>query len=592
MGAIRITLFSGMIPSVDSRLLPDHAAAYAENLWPHSGKAIGLGQLELLLTGAAATTTAYRIPEDYSNPTYVYNSTWIEFENVDTDVARGMVFNDTHDRYYWCSSGEPAKYNTFARIANGDAPYLLGVPQPSPLAVSPSGGSGAFNTRAYVQTWVTEFGEEGPPSNATTVTGKADDTWVITLSAAAADDIDGPDRDIKYSRIYRTIVSTRGVATYFLVAQVDVGDVTYNDTAADVTVVLNDQLASTTWTGPPDDLEGFVAMPNGFLAGWRENELWFSEPYRPHAWPAEYVLTMEYPIIGLGIVGQTLVVCTAGYPATAYGARPSVMTPTKLSSLEPCVSRGSVISAPEGVYYVSPNGLVRVTPGSAINVTEKLCTKDRWQQLLNLSGLHAARLGSAYYAFGTIQPGVFNPDAFDPEAFTQEDYTSAYVGIMVDPSNERVGVVPLSSEDPVSSVKNDPWSGELIIVKEGRVYRLPQADPSHPTDPFLWRSKQFQNEFTANYGAMQVFFEVPPNTPEQAAERNNTLVQELAADQYGLVRVYADGRHVSTRELRTSGEIWKLPSGFKADFWYFEVEARVRLLTIHTASSVKELRAA
>jgi hypothetical protein len=38
-----------------------------------------------------------------------------------------------------------------------------------------------------------------------------------------------------------------------------------------------------------------------------------------------------------------------------------------------------------------------------------------------------------------------------------------------------------------------------------------------------------------------------------------------------------------------SGEIWKLPSGFKADFWQYEVETSARVLNIQVASSTKEL---
>jgi len=45
-----------------------------------------------------------------------------------------------------------------------------------------------------------------------------------------------------------------------------------------------------------------------------------------------------------------------------------------------------------------------------------------------------------------------------------------------------------------------------------------------------------------------------------------------------------------TRELRTSGVIMKLPSGFKADYWQFELETRVIVLSLQAATSVKELK--
>jgi len=46
---------------------------------------------------------------------------------------------------------------------------------------------------------------------------------------------------------------------------------------------------------------------------------------------------------------------------------------------------------------------------------------------------------------------------------------------------------------------------------------------------------------------------------------------------------------IYTQELRTSGELWRLPSGFTADFWQYEIETRLKILNIQIASSVKEL---
>ena len=46
------------------------------------------------------------------------------------------------------------------------------------------------------------------------------------------------------------------------------------------------------------------------------------------------------------------------------------------------------------------------------------------------------------------------------------------------------------------------------------------------------------------------------------------------------------------RELRVSGEQFRLPSGFKSDFWQFEIEARVQLDNMQMATSPTELQAA
>lgn len=92
-----------------------------------------------------------------------------------------------------------------------------------------------------------------------------------------------------------------------------------------------------------------------------------------------------------------------------------------------------------------------------------------------------------------------------------------------------------------------------------------------------------------NMEAMRIWFEVPPGTAPLNPVPNTALDQTLQPDQWGLVRVFADGRHVFTREIRVSGEMYRLPSGFKATYWQIEIEARVTVQTIEAATAAKEL---
>jgi len=467
--------------------------------------------------------------------------------------------------------------------------WLLGIPSPAPApSVIVTGGATPVEARSYVCTYVSAYGEEGPPSDPVTVTGNISGSWDLTLPAPASADL-GVDRYLTKVRIYRTVTSSQGVATYFFVAEQNINDLSYSDTLTDTEVSANDQLQSTNWSAPPVDLAGWVMMPNGFLVGWLNNELWFSEPYRPHAWNAANTLAVEYPIVGLGVVNQTLVICTSGLPMTGTGVNPSVFSTSKLANFDPCISRGSILSTTEGVYYGSVAGLIRVIPGKAVNITKDLISKDKWQALTQVTALRCAQLGSAIYAFGTANFGIFEETGFDTDGFEQENTTGALLGLLLDPNNERVALNVLTTTDLTINVLNDPWSGELFLIRDNVVLWLDQIDPEPVLEPYLWRSKIFQMEKKLNLAAMRVYFEVPQNTPAQNPVGDNTLVQELSADQYGLVRVYADGRHVVTRELRTSSELMRLPSGFKADFWQFEIEARVRISSLQAASSVKEL---
>lgn len=91
---------------------------------------------------------------------------------------------------------------------------------------------------------------------------------------------------------------------------------------------------------------------------------------------------------------------------------------------------------------------------------------------------------------------------------------------------------------------------------------------------------------------MRVYFQELFDTPELDGTPTVGLVQELQSDQWGLARVYADGVLRFTRELRKSGEIFRLPSGFKATFWQVEIEARVQLKSVEIATYPKELGSA
>jgi hypothetical protein len=591
MVAVRVNAFGGMIPGTDSRLLPDQSAALSQNAWLYNGELVGMVAPKFVRNMTnSGFGKAYRIPNNYFDADHLTDATWMEFSNIDTDVLRSPVIGDTFDRYYWASPADAPRVNSLARIKAGSAPYLLGVIQPTgtPTLAITGGVSTTTESRAYVVTWVTAFGEEGPPSSPVLGTGKIDATWTVTLPTAGAPDI--ANYNLSKARIYRTVTAAGGTATFFFVAEVVIATASYADTITDAVVSANDELPSTTWTAPPSDLQGFVSMPNGMIAGFRNNELWFCEPYRPHAWPAAFTNVVEYPIIGLGVINQTLVVCTAGYPMVATGINPSSVSLSKIASFEPCLSRGSIISAPEGVYYASPNGLVLVANGIASLITDGLIMKDEWNRLSKVATLRATRVGSAYYAYGSSRAGFVQTDFIVPATAQADDFAGSFSGILIDPTNQRVAFNTLTSTLPTTNVFNDSWSGETLVIRNNQLFRLDIADETSARDTLLWRSKIFQPTDKKNFGVMRVYFEVPPWAPTLNPVRNTALVQTLQPDQYGLVRVYADGRLVMCRELRTSGELMKFPSGFKADFWQVEFETVVKVMSFQMATSAKELQ--
>lgn len=586
MVVVKLQNFGGMIPAVDSQLLPQNSASRAENAWLNSGAAEGFPQLRKIYDPLSTSANrVYRVPIDSPAVNRIPDSYWLEFDSPFTYVIQAPTLGDSFERFYWASNIDVPHYTTKQRIVDSDPPLVLGIPAPTVApGVGVTGGSAPTESRAYVYTWVSDFGEEGPPSPPTLFTGNSDGTWNLTFTAPTVGDT--TDRLLDKVRIYRTVSGVGGETDYFFVAEQDIADTTYDDSITSVT--NNRLLESIFWTAPPSDLKGLVAMPNGITAGWRENEIWFSEPYRPHAWPVTYQVAVDSKVVGCGVLGQSLIVCTEGAPYAISGINPGSMSISRLATLEPCTAPGSIVSTPIGVVYTSTNGLILANATAAIPMTRQMIDREQWAEFLNLPTIFGAAFNGGYYCFGSKAVGCFSAAGFDPDSFLQIDLTGALTGAFIDPNDQRIAYTILKTDIPIRDVQNDYWTGEVFIHRDDGVYWLDQ-DLSRVREPYLWRSKILEAPNKRNFQAMRVYFREYPNQPEQDSVQDFSTPQTLKDGQWGLVRVYADGVLRFTRELRKSGEFFRLPSGFKATFWEVEVEARVRLNSIEMATSAKEL---
>lgn len=592
MVALKVSAFGGAIPAQDDRLLPENNAAESRNCFLDSGAIQGMRVPKLLHTLTSPSAQyAFRIPLAGSDRLHLNSSLWMEFDDPDTNVLKSPVANDQFERFYFVSPTQQPSYNTKARIANGDPAFVLGIPAPpNAPGVVASGGSGSQETRAYVTTWVSAYAEEGPPSPAILVTGYVNGSWDVTLTPAAPPDTTG--RNLSKVRLYRTITALSGDTTYYLVAELPMSTTNYSDVTSSLALSSNSILQSADWGAPPSDLEGWVSMPNGMIAAWKDNEIWFCEPFRPHAWPAAYTTSIDAKVVGLGVVGQTLVVCTDGFPYAASGINPSNMAFSKIATFEPCMSRGSIVSTANGVFYASPNGIVLAAYGIVQNASIQLATKDRWLEKVRPETLRAARFGASYYAWGTPVFGSFQQDTFQNDAFDMYDYEYAFSGILVSLTDPRIAWTDLTHNvGTTTNVSQDLWSGELFLIRDGAVYWL---DPTYSAEQgsFLWRSKIYQLSYIRNLGALRVRFDKSSMSPQfvQNPTRDTSFPQDFGPGKYGVFRVYADGKLVMAREMRDDGEVMRLPTGFKASDWQFEIEARVRVYNLEVGSSVRELR--
>lgn len=545
---------------------------------------------ELLNVGNIITgcTAATQVTSQFQNPTGLLAGVkyWVGImasaivlaAKADDVTTKGVVFTNTF------SNGPP----TFAGTPTTDVPTMQIWADLQTGAV--------IAARSYVYTWVSAYGEESAPSPYTLVNGWNNGTWTIGLWTPPPDDM-GVLRNITKLRLYRTITSTQGTAVFFFVAEVPIGTLEYVDKALDSIVGLNNILPSTTWFPPPESLQNIVSMPNGMSVGFRGNEIWFAEPYQPHAWPPGYVLTTEFPIIGLGITGNAVVAVTSGTPYIAQGVNPASMALTKTTKPEPCVSRASVLADTAGVYYISPNGLILVTQyGEVSNTTELWITREKWRKLTPSSKQRAILMASGYFCFKCR--GDENSD--DKQGFyielNQADAQS--FTIWPQPGGHRIGFGQLAEPDgdAIDNVLVDPWTGIGLLIQAGTVNYYDFSDTTPEILPYKWRSKVYQQNTKKNFGAMKIYFKIPPGTPTQNPVRNEEDTDDaswntLATDQYGIVRVFADDTLVTTREIRKSGELLRILDGFKAESWQWEFEGRVEITNMQAAATVKELAA-
>ena len=112
---------------------------------------------------------------------------------------------------------------------------------------------------------------------------------------------------------------------------------------------------------------------------------------------------MDYPIVGLTANGTSLNIVTEGSPFIATGVTPDTMTIGKITANEPCISRGSIVAAGEGMYYASPNGIQLLNTGGTQNTTQEIYEKEFHYSLLPAQWA-SAKYGSSYAGFVKGKP--------------------------------------------------------------------------------------------------------------------------------------------------------------------------------------------
>ena len=387
-------IFNGMYPRLSARLLPPEGALLAENCWLDRGTPRAVPQLarEGTVSFGASTSTVYRYDKKGAGDTFRFFTF-----NSDVDLVKAPIFNNDQNRVIWSGQGNRLRQTSenIARLggqsfAAAGTPFsrVLGLKAPDkgdrPTATLDSSfatdGSQTKVSHTFVYTWWTDLQEESPPSFPSPAVERGFDTDgnIQPVTVSVPQDFPG-DRGITRFRVYR---STGGDYEYIGDGEAIQSATTPQTITDNFKEPQGDALVSELWDPPPQGLTGLVALYNGVLAAFKGQDLYFSVPYQPHAWPEDYVVTLNEDIIGLSSYGVNIVVGTRGKPYVGSGADPANVTMQQLELDQPCVHKKSFAWTDQmGICYASPDGLVLVSPRGGEFVSRDYYDREDWKEL-------------------------------------------------------------------------------------------------------------------------------------------------------------------------------------------------------------------
>lgn len=574
---IRIASFAGEIPKLIPRLLDQNFAQVAQNTKLENGALLPIRRGKYIRKMDFDCKTIYR-----------HNDQWLGWDKV-VNVVPGPIASD---RLYVTGDGTPKM------IANGTT-YELAIPRPTVKVNAVVNGTPDVNlssTVLFAYTWVTEFDEESEPSDVSDGV-----LWSpglnVTLSGFSAPPTG---RAVNRMRIYRTQTSALGTTVLYFIAEraASTAVFVYNDN----TYPMNEPIPSTDYNSPPSDLSGLVALPNGFMAAFSGKKVYFCERYRPHAWPEKYVMTVDYPVVGLGVFGSAVAVLTKGMPYVMQGTSPDSMTSQRLEVNLPCVGTQSIVDLGYSVAYASTQGLVTISQSGAVIASASLVTMDQWR-------------------------------AMQPESFIAGQYSGRYMASYdyagIDGVQERGMIIfDLSGAQPFIVRASDDADAMYFELGTGRLFLLRNNQEifewdsiSEPYGEQVWRSKRFVLSTFSNFGYIMIEGEDASTRlqrteiearraamHEQNIQRINNgetggAINDVAlnivplagslldpVDNYDpsiAATIYADGRYITT--IYHMNVPVPLPSGFTARTWEIEIRGNQMVTGIVLAATPTEI---
>lgn len=524
--------FSGIAPKYASHILPNNAGTIAKNCLFESGELRPLKGTTFVWTPTKVGTikTIWRYLGQY----WFH---WLE----DVNVVASPLANDAYGRAYWTGEAQPRMTTASIATAGGGTNYpnnyyILGVPAPASKAtvnVGTPSDEENIQSRAYIYTYVSAYGEEGPNAETSDYFDTTDgDSVTVTLPST------GPTGayNITHKNIYRL---NSGV--YQFLAQIPVGTTEYVDTV--LNAALGDVIESTTYDPPPSGLKGLIALANGSLAGFNGNEFCISVPYLPHAWPSAYRFPLVGEIASIGAFGNfVLVTMESGKPYVFTVSDPDSVYKEHAEIGQSCMSKRALVDMGDVIIYPSPIGVNRVGVGDNTLLTQETIEPVDWVGYANPSGSIGAKYHDNFLLFTTVDSVekcfIFN--AKSGNLSTCDIFATAVY------SDEANGILYLCVD------------GDIVTFNTGAV-----LDSE-------WQSKEFILGKSTNFRR-----------------------GKIRASQYPVslsITVETDNGSRTISKTINDKKPFALPSGFKYDKFQYKIRSKNNVKSVSFANSIGELQ--
>lgn len=328
-------------------------------------------------------------------------------------------------------------------------------------------------------------------------------------------------------------------------------------------------LASDEYDAPPENMQGLVLMQNNIYVGFEGNQLYFSEPGLPHAWPRKYIRSIEDNIVALAVIGGFLLVLTDAFPYQVVGTDPNVMRVTRIDAPYACVSKRSVVSMSYGVVYSSHEGLALYSPTAGpVIITRAIQNQDTWNSSINAASVVGVFYGDSYFGSHSTGSIVFERD-------------------------EQIGGFFVDIEYKFTAAFYEPVTGKLFYVSGTNGDILLWDDLSQPAATQEWKSKTIVTKDFINLGAARVIADYSALTSvwNFTTDTWEDLDQLWNNTDQVTFSLYVDKELIFSVGINDVN-MFRLPTGYKSDTFEVGVEGNVRIRSIHLAETPTGLQAA